>query len=114
MAMSHAFDTIAGRINDVIELGTGDVHSQRRGVSLRAPGETVHGIQMVLRDDGMELRAGVRSSDRAAMEARIRARLPGSSAAGDRPFRYVEDLETNRAGKRRWYVDRRTNSASQP
>jgi hypothetical protein len=43
------------------------------------------------------------------MEARIRKLLtqvhPALAAVR---FRYLEDLETNRAGKRRWFVDHRT------
>jgi phenylacetate-coenzyme A ligase PaaK-like adenylate-forming protein len=103
------FDTMAGRINDVIELATGDfIHSvavfhcvhQEAGI---------HGIQMVLSDSGIEILLVADDQDRAAMEERIRRRLnqvhPLLTAA---TFRYVEDLEPTRAGKRRWYVDRRT------
>jgi hypothetical protein len=65
--------------------------------------------RVVLRDDGVDLRLVSPETDRAPMEARIRARLtqvhPSLATAR---FEYLEDLETNRAGKRRWFVDHRT------
>jgi hypothetical protein len=71
--------------------------------------ERVHNIQMVLRDDGVDLRLVSPETDRATMEARIRARLTQvHPALANARFEYLEDLETNRAGKRRWFVDRRT------
>ena len=68
---------------------------------------------MVLHDDGIELCLVSSEPDRAAMEARIRARLAQvhPALAGVR-FTYLEDLETNRAGKRRWFVDHRTRRAN--
>ena len=45
------------------------------------------------------------------MEERIRRRLAQvHPALALVRFRYVEDLQTSRAGKRRWYVDRRTTT----
>lgn len=102
------FRDIAGRLNDVIQLGAGDaVHSVAIFHCIHQ--ERVHNIQMVLRDDGIEVRLVSSESDRPAMEARIRQRLAQVHPvlAGVR-FRYLEDLETNRAGKRRWFVDQRT------
>ena len=44
------------------------------------------------------------------MEARIRARLAQvHPLLGGVRFQYLEDLATNRAGKRRWFVDHRTH-----
>lgn len=110
--MSHGhvrrFDGIAGRLNDIIQLGAGDaVHSVAVFHCIHQ--ERVHNIQMVLRDDGIEVCLVSSETDRAAMEARIRQRLTQvhPALAGVR-FRYLEDLDTNRAGKRRWFVDHRT------
>lgn len=103
------FQGIAGRLNDIIELGAGDaVHSVAVFHCIHQ--EQVHNIQMVLRDDGIEVCLVSSETDRPAMEARIRQRLAQvhPALAGVR-FRYLEDLETNRAGKRRWFVDHRTH-----
>jgi phenylacetate-coenzyme A ligase PaaK-like adenylate-forming protein len=102
------FDAIAGRVNDVIVLGSGDaVHSV--AVFHCVHQEKVHNIQMVLRDEGVDLRLVSPETDRAPMEARIRARLAQvHPVLANARFEYLEDLETNRAGKRRWFVDRRT------
>jgi hypothetical protein len=46
------------------------------------------------------------------LEARIRGRLAQVHATlAQARFRYVEDLEPTRAGKRRWFIDRRTNTS---
>jgi hypothetical protein len=102
------FDAIAGRLNDVIVLGPGDaIHSV--AVFHCVHQENVHNIQMVLRDDGIDLCLVSAERDRAAMESRIRARLAQvHPALGGVRFQYREDLETSLAGKRRWFVDHRT------
>ena len=105
-----SFDAIAGRLNDVIILGEGDaVHSV--AVFHCVHQERVDNIQMVLNDDGVDLCLVSSETDRPPMEERIRARLAQVHPvlAGVR-FRYLEDLETNRAGKRRWFVDHRTQT----
>jgi phenylacetate-coenzyme A ligase PaaK-like adenylate-forming protein len=105
-----AFEAMAGRVNDVIVLGDGDaIHSV--AVFHCVHQEPVHNIQMALRDDGIEVRLVSSERDRAAMESRIRGRLaqvhPALAAVR---FVYLEDVETNRAGKRRWFVDHRTHT----
>jgi phenylacetate-coenzyme A ligase PaaK-like adenylate-forming protein len=102
------FREVAGRLNDIIQLGAGDaVHSV--AVFHCIHHEQVHNIQMVLRDDGIEVRLVSSETDRPAMEARIRQRLAQvHPVLAGVQFRYLEDLETNRAGKRRWFVDQRT------
>lgn len=105
----HDFDTMAGRINDVIELAPGDfIHSVAVFHCVHQE-TTVHGIQMLLSDSGIEILLVADDRERAAMEERIRRRLaqvhPLLSTA---KFRYAEDLEPTRAGKRRWFMDRRT------
>jgi len=102
------FAKIAGRLNDVIVLKQGDaIHSV--AVFHCVHSERVHNIQMVLRDDGIELCLVSSETDRASMEARIRRRLAQvHPALADVRFTYLDDVETNRAGKRRWFVDHRT------
>ncbi|HEX8029231.1 MAG TPA: hypothetical protein VF491_12245 [Vicinamibacterales bacterium] len=104
------FTALAGRINDVISLGPGDaVHSV--AVFHCVHQENVHNIQLVLRDEGMTLALVSPETDRAPMEARIRGRLAQvHPALASARFEYLEDVETNRAGKRRWFVDHRTPS----
>jgi phenylacetate-coenzyme A ligase PaaK-like adenylate-forming protein len=106
------FEAVAGRINDVIELSAGEfIHSVAVFHCIHQEA-AVHGIQMVLTDDGIEMVLIAVATDRTAMEDRIRRRLmqvhPLLAAAR---FQYVEDLQATRAGKRRWYVDRRTNQS---
>jgi phenylacetate-CoA ligase len=107
-----AFDVMAGRINDVIEVAPGDfVHSVAVFHCVHQE-PTVHGIQMVLSDTGIEILLVADEGGHAALEERIRRRLGQVHAAlTSAAFRYVEDLEPTRAGKRRWYVDRRTNTS---
>lgn len=104
------FDSMAGRINDTIQLADGDsIHSVSVIHSIRQE-PSVHNIQLALHDDGIEISLVSMSTDRSAMEQRIRGRLaqvhPALSKAR---FTYVEDLQTSRAGKRRWFVDHRTS-----
>lgn len=103
------FETMAGRINDVIELERGTfVHSVAVFHCVHQE-PSVHGIQMVLSDGGIEILLVADERERPAVEERIRRRLgqvhPTLLSA---TFRYAEDVEPTRAGKRRWYVDRRT------
>jgi phenylacetate-CoA ligase len=108
----HAFDVMAGRINDVIEVAPGDfVHSVAVFHCVHQE-PAVHGIQMLLSDAGIEIQLVADEGPRAEMEQRIRRRLGQVHAAlTAATFRYVDDLEPTRAGKRRWYVDRRTNTS---
>jgi len=103
------FTGVAGRINDVITLAGGDsIHSVAIFHCIHQE-DDVHSIQVVLTDEGIDACLVANNGDRAAMEERMRRRLAQvhPSLAQVR-FRYVEDHETSRAGKRRWYVDRRT------
>jgi phenylacetate-CoA ligase len=106
------FEGVAGRINDVIRLDDGDsIHSVAIFHCIHQE-EQVHSIQVVLTDDGIEASLITTGGDRAAMEERIRARLAQVHPSLARVrFRYVEDLQSTRAGKRRWYIDRRTKSS---
>lgn len=105
-----AFDEVKGRHHDVVRLEDGTVvHS----VSLfhcihQEPG--VYNIQLVLEPRAIRLLIVAADRDPAMIE-RIRHRLrslgPALAAA---PIEVVPDLVTNRAGKRRWIVDRRHES----
>lgn len=104
------FAAVGGRINDVIRLADGDsIHSVAIFHCIHQE-DQVHSIQVVLDDAGVDVCLIAADGDRPAMERRIRDRLRQvhPSLAGAR-FRYVDDLQTNRAGKRRWFVDQRTN-----
>ncbi|MGE3489583.1 MAG: hypothetical protein AB7N29_06195 [Vicinamibacterales bacterium] len=104
------FNEVGGRVNDVILLGGGAaIHSVAIFHCIHQE-ESVYNIQMVLRDEGVEIRLVSSADDRGAMEARIRGRLAQvHSSLADARFTYVEDLLTSRAGKRRWFVDQRTS-----
>lgn len=106
------FETMAGRVNDAIEVAPGDfVHSVAIFHCVHQE-PSVFGIQMVLLDDGIEILLVAAEDGRPALEARIRGRLAQVHATlAQARFRYVEDLEPTRAGKRRWFIDRRTNTS---
>lgn len=103
------FDTVAGRINDVIVLDGGvAIHSVAFFHCVHQE-DQVQAIQLVVDDAGVELRLIAGGHDRPGMEARIRARLAQvHHPLGQARFCYVDDLLTTRAGKRRWFVDLRT------
>ena len=103
------FEAVGGRLNDVILLEGGDaIHSVAVFHCIHQE-DSVYNIQMVLRDAGIEIRLVSTTADKAAMEARMRARLAQVHPSLARvTFTYVEDLQTSRAGKRRWFVDQRT------
>ena len=105
----ESFEAVAGRINDVIELAPGEfIHSVAVFHCIHQEPD-VHGIQMVLTDQGIEIVLIAVAADRAALEDRIRRRLAQvHPLLATARFQYLEDLQATRAGKRRWYVDRRT------
>lgn len=115
-ALAHghvtSFTALAGRVNDVIVMGDGAaIHSV--AVFHSAHQEKVHNIQLVLRDEGVTLALVSYETNRGPMEARIRARLAQvHPALASARFEYREDVATNRAGKRRWFVDYRTRSCA--
>lgn len=103
------FDAVAGRVNDAVRLDGGDlVHSVAVFHCIHQE-DQVHGIQLLLDDDGIELRLVAGDDDRASMERRIRERLRQVHPALEHArFRYVDDLQATAAGKRRWFIDRRS------
>ena len=105
----RAFAEVAGRINDVIYLADGEaIHSVAVFHCIHQE-PSVKTIQMVLRDRAIEICMVSSTSDRPALEARVRRRLAQvHPALAQARFIYAEDVQTNRAGKRRWFVDLRT------
>ena len=103
------FYAVAGRINDVIELDDGDsIHSVSIFHCLHQE-RTLHNIQMVLHDDGIDIRLISSTGPDPVIEARLRSRLSQVHPfLSNVRFEYVDDVQTNRAGKRRWFVDNRT------
>jgi hypothetical protein len=103
------FERLAGRAADMVLMPDGrSVHSVAFfHCTHQEP--AVLNIQMVIEDEGPRLNLVVGGRPDPGFEARIRTRLrqvhPALEAA---PLEYVQDLTTNVAGKRRWFVDRRT------
>lgn len=102
------FAGVAGRINDVITFADGhSVHSVAIFHCIHQE-LSVHNIQMLVKDEGVEIHLISSAPGDEAMVGRIRARLaqvhPPLAAAR---IVFVEDLITSRAGKRRWFVDQR-------
>jgi phenylacetate-CoA ligase len=103
------FAAVAGRLNDVILLPGGDAIHSLSIFHCVHDEATVFNVQMVLRDTGIEMRLVAPAADRAAVTQRIAARLarvhPVLSSV---QFVFVDDVQTTRAGKRRWFLDERT------
>lgn len=105
-----AFDAVAGRMNDVIHVAGGDaIHSLSIFHAVHNEA-AIFNVQMVLGDDGIVLRLVAPHADREALADRLRPRLarihPALAAVR---FEYVPDIDTTRAGKRRWFIDRRSH-----
>lgn len=103
------FEGVAGRINDTITMGDGSsIHSVAIFHCIHQE-SSVHNIQMHLNDDRIQIRLVTTTSETDEVETRIRQRLhqvhPSLKTA---VIVFVNDLETSRAGKRRWFVDERT------
>ena len=103
------FAEVAGRVNDVIELAAGEfIHSVAVFHCIHQE-PSVFGIQMVLLDQGIEINLVADVDGRAEAQERVRRRLAQvHPLLAHSRFRYVEDLEATSAGKRRWFVDRRS------
>lgn len=103
------FAEVGGRINDVLHFADGAaIHSVAIFHCLHQE-PAVFNIQMILRDSGIDICLVSASADRPAMEARMRQRLSQvHPQLGACRFVYADDVQTSRAGKRRWFVDLRT------
>jgi phenylacetate-coenzyme A ligase PaaK-like adenylate-forming protein len=107
------FARLDGRCNDMIRLDSGStIHSVAVFHCIhQEPG--VLNIQLVLENRGTTLRLVTTPDFDQNAERRIRQRL-GQVAAelSECVFERVSDVETSRAGKRRWFVDKRFVSGS--
>lgn len=103
------FDALVGRVNDAIRLDDGDlIHSVAVFHCIHQE-DQVHAIQLVIDDAGIDLCLMAGENDRPSMERRIRDRLRQVHPLLEHArFRYVDDLQTTAAGKRRWFIDRRS------
>jgi len=103
------FREVGGRVNDVIVLADGAaIHSVAIFHCLHQE-QSVYNIQMVLRDEDIEIRLVASEANRPGMEARMRARLAQvHPALANVRFTYAKDLQVSLAGKRRWFIDHRT------
>jgi len=103
------FGKLVGRCHDMVALDSGSsVHSMAFFHCIHQE-TSVLNIQLVLENQGARLRLVTNSSYDQTAEQRIRQRLGqvAPELAGC-IFEPVDDVETSRAGKRRWVVDKRT------
>jgi phenylacetate-CoA ligase len=109
----QSFAGISGRINDEIKFEDGNsIHSVAIFHCIHQE-PTVINIQMLLKDEGIEIRLINTTHEDAALESRIRKRLAQvHPLLGKARITFAEDLITNRAGKRRWFVDERSKSSA--
>jgi len=108
-----SFERLEGRINDMVALPDGtSVHSVAVFHCIhQEPG--VLNIQMVLEDSGPRILLAKGRGYDVSTEERIRQRLAQISPLLARaPIEPVPDVETSRAGKRRWFLDKRTRPLS--
>ena len=103
------FGQLVGRCHDMVALNSGSsVHSMAFFHCIHQEASVLN-IQLVLEDKGTRLRLVTNSSFNQATEERIRQRL-GQVAPelAECIFEQVDDVETSRAGKRRWVMDNRS------
>ena len=103
------FESVAGRINDVIPMQDGSsVHSVAIFHCIHQE-PAVHNIQMHLNDSRVEIRLLVTSAADTALKERISSRLAQvHPSLRQAQIVFVQDLATNRSGKRRWFIDERS------
>ncbi|MCW9680016.1 hypothetical protein FJR41_004170 [Dolichospermum planctonicum UHCC 0167] len=103
-----SFQEQIGRINDMIFLSDGSsVHSVALLHCFKEE-KSIFNVQLVLADEGNEFCLVVEEPLNLEVERNIRKRLEQlHPILRNLPFKYVTDLSTNRAGKRRWIVDKR-------
>jgi phenylacetate-CoA ligase len=108
------FDELYGRINDIITLPAGvKVHSVALAHCVKDE-DSVFNAQLALTDAGPVLRLVVKGSLAVDAERRIRHRLGQVHASlSSLPFELAHDLRSNRAGKRRSFLDERTGGGAE-
>ena len=106
----RCFRRITGRVNDAITLDNGNVvHSVALFHCIHQEPE-VYNIQAIRTDDGFTIKLVTDGPLADATRDRIRGRLRQVDPALARArLESVHDVVTNKAGKRRWYVDARRN-----
>ncbi len=105
------FEAVGGRNNDMIHFADGtSIHSVAIFHCIHQE-KSIHGIQMLLKDDGIEILLAAQMTGDSEVERRIRSRLTQVYAPlGAARIRIVDDVLTNRAGKRRWFLDQRSST----
>ena len=108
------FEKLHGRLNDMVELADGTTIHSVSIFHCTHQEPSVLNIQMVLEDSGPKILLVTRDGYNVEMEMRIRNRLKQiAPSLGETPIEYVADVETTRAGKRRWALDRRTSAGKE-
>jgi len=104
------FGKLVGRCHDMVSLDSGSVVHSMAFFHCIHQEASVLNIQMVLEKQGIRLRLVTNPGYDQAAERRIRQRL-GQVAPEltECAFERVSDVETSRAGKRRWFVDKRNH-----
>jgi phenylacetate-coenzyme A ligase PaaK-like adenylate-forming protein len=103
------FGKLAGRCNDMITLNHESVVHSVAIMHCIHQEPAVLNIQLVLENQGTRLRLVTAAGYDQHVERRIRQRL-GQIAPelSETVFERVTDVETSRAGKRRWFLDKRS------
>lgn len=104
-----SFENQIGRINDMVRLTNGDsVHSVALVHCLKDEKEILN-VQLILSDDKIQFDLVTQNKISEDIERKIRYKLSQiSPLLENASFRYVEDISTSIAGKRRWVVDNRS------
>jgi phenylacetate-coenzyme A ligase PaaK-like adenylate-forming protein len=100
-----SFASLKGRTNDNITLRDGTMLSNITVWDIMKSEKGISNFQLVIEPNGRTLRLiGHKEEGR---KERIREKLSRlHSELAQTDIEYVEDLETNRAGKRRWVIDK--------
>lgn len=103
------FQTLQGRVNDMLELPAGEyIHSVAFFHCIHQE-KSILNIQMILENSGPKILLATTPEYNQAVEQRIRGRLfQVAPSLGNVVIERVPDVQTTRAGKRRWIVDNRT------
>ena len=105
------FEKLHGRLNDMVELADGTTIHSVAIFHCTHQEPSVLNIQMLLEDSGPKILLVLRDGYEVEIERRIRQRLRQiAPSLGDALIEYVADVETTRAGKRRWVLDLRTSA----
>jgi hypothetical protein len=103
------FQTLQGRLNDMVELNDGTViHSLAVAHCIRLESSILN-MQILLENLGPKILLATTPEYDQAVEQRIRGRLGQVALSLEKVvIERVPDVQTTRAGKRRWIIDKRT------